>query len=88
MHSARFLFFKDVHGKKNAESPDRRNFEGVRGPFVINLHSCYNFARVLHWSAIVFSQSEARKFFLYIINWIEFFGIRVRRLIYTRAAFI
>ena len=70
MHSARFLFFKDVHGKKNAESPDRRNFEGVRGPFVINLHSCYNFARVLHWSAIVFSQSEARKFFLYIINWI------------------
>ena len=33
-----------------------------------NLHSCDNFAFVLHVNALVFSQSEARKFFMYIIS--------------------
>ena len=33
-----------------------------------NLHMCYNFALVLHENALVFSQSEARNFFMYIIN--------------------
>ena len=32
------------------------------------LHSCYNFALVLHEKALVFSQSEARNYFMYIIN--------------------
>ena len=30
---------------------------------ICNLHSCYNFALVLHENALVLSQSEARKFF-------------------------
>ena len=33
-----------------------------------NLHMCYNFALALHENALVFSQSEARNFFMYIIN--------------------
>ena len=33
-----------------------------------NLHMCYNFALVLHENALVFSQSEVRNFFMYIIN--------------------
>ena len=40
-----FYSFNNIHEKKNAESQDRRNFEGVRALFVINLHSCYNFER-------------------------------------------
>ena len=32
-----------------------------------NLHLCYNFASVLHKNALIFSQSEARNSFMYII---------------------
>ena len=32
-----------------------------------NLHLCYNFALVLHKNALIFSQSEARNSFMYII---------------------
>ena len=54
------LLFNNVHGKKNAESQDRRNFESVRALLLIftrvtTLQSCYNFAGVLHEKAIVFS---------------------------------
>ena len=31
------------------------------------MHACYNFALVLHENALVFSQSEARNFFMYIL---------------------
>ena len=49
-----------MYMEKNAESQDRRNFESVRALLVIctrvtTLHSCYNFAGVLHEYAIVFS---------------------------------
>ena len=56
--------------KKHHRSQDRRNFQSVvRSLFVIStrvttLHSCYNFALVLHENALVFFQSEARNFFL------------------------
>ena len=55
--------------KKHRRSQDRRNFQSVvRSLFVIctrvtTLHSCYNFALVLHENALVFCQSEARNFF-------------------------
>ena len=54
------LLFNTVHGKKNAESQERRNFESVRALLVIctrvtTLQSCYSFAIVLHENAIVFS---------------------------------
>ena len=35
---------------------------------ICNLHSCYNFALVLHENVLVLSQSEARKFFIHIIT--------------------
>ena len=37
------------------------------GRAICNLHSCYNFAIVLHEKALVFSQSAARNFFMNII---------------------
>ena len=40
------------------------NFESVRALFVTILHSCYNFALELYENALVFSQSEARNFFI------------------------
>ena len=54
------LLFNTVHGKKNAESQERRNFESVRALLVIctrvtTLQSSYNFAGVLHENAIVSS---------------------------------
>ena len=54
------LLFNNELGKKNAESQDRRNFEGARALLVIFTHvttlqSCYNFAGVLHENAMVFS---------------------------------
>ena len=55
------LLVNNVHEKNIAESQDRRNFESVRA--ICNLHSCYNFALVLHENAPVFSQSEASNFF-------------------------
>ena len=43
--------------KKNiTESQEKRNFD------ICNLHSCYNFALVLHENALDFSQSETRDF--------------------------
>ena len=38
----------------------------VQTRIICNLHSCYNFALVLNAKSIVFSQSEARNFFMYI----------------------
>ena len=60
--------------KKNiAEGQDRRNFKSVRKlfafcPRVTTMHLRYDFAFALHENALVFSQSEARNFFMYIIN--------------------
>ena len=39
---------------------------------ICNLHSCYNFALVLNAKSIVFSQSEARNFFMYIMMTVIF----------------
>ena len=38
------------------------------GLCVTTMHLRYDFALVLHENALVFSQSEARYFFMYIIN--------------------
>ena len=63
----------NVHEKSIAAGEDRRNFESVRAVFVIcprvtTLDLRYDFAFVLHENALVFSQSEAHNFFMYIIN--------------------
>ena len=34
------------------------------------LHSCYNFALLLHENALAFSQSEVCNFFIYIITFV------------------
>ena len=63
-----------MYMKKNiAESQDRRNFKSVRELFVFcprvtTMHLRYDFAFALHENALVFSQSEVRNFFMYIIN--------------------
>ena len=63
----------NVHRKNIAEGQDRRNFKSVREIFVFcprvaTMHLRYNVAVVLHKNVLVFSQSEARNFFMYIIN--------------------
>ena len=63
----------NVHEKNIAEGQDRRNFKSVRElfvfcPCVTTMHLRYEFAFALHENALVFSQSEARNFFMYIIN--------------------
>ena len=63
----------NVHRKNIAEGQDRRNFKSVREIFVLyprvtTMHLRYDFAVVLHENVLVFSQSEARNLFMYIIN--------------------
>ena len=68
------LLLVRMYVKKNiAEGQDRRNFKSVRElflfcPSVTTKHLRYELAFVLHENALVFSQSEARNFFTYIIN--------------------
>ena len=52
-----------MYMKNIAESQDSRNFESAHA--ICNLYSCYNFALVLHENALVYSQSEARNFFMW-----------------------
>ena len=52
--------------KKHRRKSRQTQF-GKRALAICNFHSCYNFAFVLH-NALVFWQSEARNFFLHIIN--------------------
>ena len=49
-----------------------------RARAICNLHPCYKFALVLHENTLVFSQSEAPYFFMYIIT--EFTGRRGKAL--------
>ena len=69
-----FITCYNVHEKKNiAEGQDRRNFESVRALSVIcsrvtTMYLRYNFALVLQKNALVFGQSEARNYFMYIID--------------------
>ena len=50
--------FNNVHEKEHQRSQDRRLLKRARA--ICNLHSCYNFALVLHENAFVFSQLEAQ----------------------------
>ena len=63
----------NAHEKNIAEGQDRRSFKSVRELFVFcprvtTMHLHYEFAFALHENALVFSQSEARNFFMYLIN--------------------
>ena len=63
----------NVRERNIAEGQDRRNFKSVRElflfcPRVTTKHLRYELAFVLNENALVFSQSEARNFFTYIIN--------------------
>ena len=52
--------------KKHRRKPGQAIFS-KRARSICNLHSCYNFALVLYENTLVFSQSGARNFFMYII---------------------
>ena len=60
-----YYYLLTIYRKNITESQHRQNFESVHMLFVI-LHSSYNFALVLYENALVFSQSEALNFFMYI----------------------
>ena len=68
MHSARFFISLIIHFKKAFKKSSRRNLDGARS--VCNLHTFYNVAPVYIKKKIglLFSQSEARNFFTYIIT--------------------
>ena len=53
------LLVNNVNEKSITENQDGRNFECA----FCNLHSCYNFALMLHENALVLSQSETRNVF-------------------------
>ena len=59
------LLDNNLHETNTIERQDRRNFETVCT--ICNFYSCYNFVLVLHENILVFSQSEAYKFSMYII---------------------
>ena len=40
---------------------------------ICNLHSCYNFALVLHENVLIFNQSNTCNFFMYIITIVTLF---------------
>ena len=79
-HSRRFYFFfnsKKLHEKSCcyivvwmeksiSQRQGKRDFDSVRS--ICNLHSCSTFAPVLHDKSTRFSQSEARKCFMYIFS--------------------
>ena len=56
------LLVNNVNEKSITENQDGRNFECLHALFC-NLHSCYNFALMLHENALVLSQSETRNVF-------------------------
>ena len=59
------LLDNNLHETNITEWQDRRNFENVRT--IYNFYSCYNLVLVLHENILVFSQSEAYNFSMYII---------------------
>ena len=59
------LLDNNLHETNIIERQDRRNFENVRT--IYNFYSCYNLVLVLHENILVFSQSEAYNFSMYII---------------------
>ena len=54
------LLVNNVQEKHRRKSRQRKFWK--RAHAISNLHSCYNFARVLHKNAVVLSQSEACNF--------------------------
>ena len=56
------LLVNNVNEKSITENQDGRNFLMLACAFC-NLHSCYNFALMLHENALVLSQSETRNVF-------------------------
>ena len=61
-----YYFLLIMYMKNIAESQDSRNFESAHA--ICNFYSCYNFALVLHENALVYSQSEARNFFMWTLH--------------------
>ena len=55
-----------MYMKKHRRKPGQAIFS-KRARSICNLHSCYNFVLVLYENTLVFSQSGARNFFMYII---------------------
>ena len=63
------MYMKKKHHRKSS----RRNLESMHVLFVIcthvkTLHSCYNFALMLHENALIFNQSERHNFFTFTIK--------------------
>ena len=56
------LLVNNVHGKTS----QKVKTDNVRA--ICRLHLCYNFALVLQENALLFSQSEAHNFFMYIVT--------------------
>ena len=59
------LLVNNVHEKNHRKSRQTKFWKRMHA--TSNLHLCYNFALVLHKNALIFSQSEARNSFMYII---------------------
>ena len=67
------LLLVTMYMKKHCRRSRQTKFKSVRELFVFwprvtIMHLRYDFAFVLHENALVFSQSEAHNFFMYIIN--------------------
>ena len=60
------LLVNSVHGKTS----QKVKTDNVRA--ICRLHLCYNFALVLQENALLFSQSEAHNFFMYIVTAINY----------------
>ena len=56
-----------MHMKKHHRKSRQKKF-GKHACAICNLHSCYNFALMLHENALIFNQSERYNFFTFIIK--------------------
>ena len=66
----RSLLVYNVHEKISQKVKTDKTLKAC--PLFLNLHSCYNFALVLHKNALVCSQSEAHNLYImYIITQIK-----------------
>ena len=60
------LLINNIHEKGISQRQGKRNFDSVRA--ICNLYSCFIPALHSSYTALGFSQSEARKFFVYIFS--------------------
>ena len=60
------LLVNNVHEKNITESGQTKFWKRLRA--ICNLHSCYNFALLLHENSLIFSQSEVHNFSICIIR--------------------